>query len=131
MVASRACNARKLDGSPCQAPPLKEGDFCLAHSPDHADEVAEARRLGGLRRRRERAVAGAYEFEGLDTSEKILRLVEIAVVDTLGLENSVARNRTLAYLAQTAAKLLEIGTLEQRLREFESSLGPRLQLRGR
>jgi hypothetical protein len=40
--------------------------------------------------------------------------VEIAVLDTLGLENSVARARTLAYLAQTAAKLLEIGSFEER-----------------
>jgi hypothetical protein len=41
-------------------------------------------------------------------------------------ENSVARARTLAYLAQTAAKLLEIGDLEGRLHEVESALEPRL-----
>jgi hypothetical protein len=52
--------------------------------------------------------------------------VEIAVVDTLGLEKSVARARTLAYLAQTAAKLLEIGDLEDQLHEVESALEPRL-----
>ncbi len=126
MVAFRACNARKEDGSACQAPPLKDGDFCVAHSPEHASEMQEARRLGGLRRRRELAVAGAYHFDGLATAEQIRRLVEIAVVDTLGLENSVARARTLAYLAQTAAKLLELGDLEERLHEVESALEPRL-----
>jgi hypothetical protein len=46
MVAFKACNARKEAGSACQAPPLKDGDFCVAHSPDHADEMQEARRLG-------------------------------------------------------------------------------------
>ena len=40
-------------------------DFCLFHSPDHEEEAAEARRLGGLRRRKEKTLAGAYEFRGL------------------------------------------------------------------
>jgi hypothetical protein len=51
--------------------------------------------------------------------------VEVAVVDTLSLENSIARARTLAYLAQTAAKLLEVGELEERLERVEAALGPR------
>jgi hypothetical protein len=78
---------------------LQDGEFCFMHSPDHAEEVAEARRLGGLRRRREKTVAGAFEFQGLASVGQIRRLVEIAVLDTLGLENSIARARTLAYLA--------------------------------
>ena len=61
--------------------------------------------------------------------EHIRRLVEVAVVDTLGLENGVARNRAIAYLAQTASKLLEVGELEERLRAVETALGPRLEQR--
>ena len=81
------------------------------HSPEHAEDMAEARRLGGLRRRREVAVSGAYDFVGLQTVADIRRLLEVAVLDTLGLENSIARARTLAYLATTAIKLLEVGEL--------------------
>ena len=121
------CAALASGGVPCRQAPLTGRDHCYWHDPDNAEEAQEARRLGGLRRRRERTVAGAYEFDGLATAEQIRRLVEIAVVDTLGLENSVARARTLAYLAQTAAKLLEIGDLEDRLHEVESALEPRLQ----
>jgi len=105
---------------------MRTSEFCFWHSPEHEDEAAEARRLGGLRRRRERAVAGAYEFDGLTSVAQIARLVEVAVIDTLALENGVARNRTLAYLAQTATKLLEVGELEQRLEQVEAALGPRL-----
>lgn len=36
-------------------------------------------------------------------------------MDTLGLENSVARARALAYLTQVATKLLEVNELEARL----------------
>jgi len=124
-VVIRACKAIKEDGSRCQAAPLQNSDFCLFHSPDHAKETAEARRLGGLRRRKEKTVAGAYDIEGLEDIPKIRRLLEIAVLDTLSLENSVARSRTLAYLVQIALKALEVGELEARLEALEATMGPR------
>ena len=109
-------------GRSCGSPPLRDGEYCRMHNPENAQEVAEARRLGGLRRRREVAVSGAYEFNGLSNVSDIRRLIEIAVLDTLGLENSVARNRTLAYLAQVALKSLEAGEFEYRLSVLESAV---------
>jgi len=126
-VAMRACKGLKEDGSRCQAPPLLDGDFCLMHSPEHAEEMAEARRLGGLRRRREKAVSGAYDFDGLADVAQVRRLLEIAVLDTLSLENSVARSRTLAYLAQVALKALEVGELAERIEALERLVAPRLE----
>ena len=122
MVKSRGCAGFKDNGQPCGAPKLREGEFCRMHDPAHAAEVAEARRLGGLRRRREVAVVGAYDLGGLETVADIRRLLEIAVLDTLGLENSIARSRTLAYLAVAAAKLLETGELEQRIISLEAAV---------
>ena len=130
-MASRACKALKDDGSRCQAPPLLDGDFCLMHSPEHAEEMAEARRLGGLRRRREKAVSGAYDFGGLADVGQVRRLLEIAALDTLSLENSVARSRTLAYLAQVALKALEVGEFEHRLDALERLVAPRLEKAGK
>ena len=49
----RGCIGFKENGEACRAPKLQEGDYCFWHSPEHAEEVSEARRLGGLRRRRE------------------------------------------------------------------------------
>ena len=118
----RGCTGFKENGQPCHAPKLRDSDYCLMHSPEHAAEAAEARRLGGLRRRREVAVTGAYEFPGLQCVTDIRRLLEIAVLDTLGLENSIARARTLAYLAMTAIKLLEVGELEQRIASLEAAV---------
>lgn len=119
----RQCSHRKPNGEHCRAVPVGESDYCLMHSPDHAEEVAEARRLGGLRRRREVMVSGAYDFQGLNTVADIRRLLEVAVMDTLGLDNSIARARTLAYLAMGAIKLLEVGELEQRLAALEAAHG--------
>ncbi len=92
------------------------------HSPEHAAELAEARRLGGLRRRREVTIFGAYDFDGLETVADIRRILMIAAVDTLGLDNSIPRSRTLVSLAVAAAKLLETGELEERLAALEAAV---------
>ena len=107
----------------CQAAPVKDGDHCFWHSPEYAEDVAEARRLGGLRRRREVAVSGAYEVNGLETVGDLRRLLVIAALDTLGLENSIARARTLGYLVGVAGKLSETGELEERLAALEAAHG--------
>jgi hypothetical protein len=125
VVVPRTCKAKRDNGESCGAAPLREEEFCLFHHPDHAEDAHEARRLGGQRRRRERIVSGTYDFAGLDSIPKVRRLVEVAVLDTLGLENSINRSRALAYLAQVAAKLLETGEFEERLEALESVMEPR------
>ena len=126
MVGIRACSARTKTGDRCGATPMREGDVCFWHDPEHADAAAEARRLGGLRRRKEGTIAGAYDFEGLGSVPEIRRLVEIVVTDALSMENSIARGRLLIAGAQAAAKLLEVGELEARVEALEATLGPRL-----
>ena len=79
----RQCANRKENGQPRRAAPLTNRGFCFWHSPEHAEEIAEARRRGGLRRR-EVALAGAYEFNGLVAVADPRRLLEIAALDTLG-----------------------------------------------
>ena len=126
MVGSEAtCTFRKPDGEACRATPIRDGEYCFWHSPEHAEEAAEARRLGGLRRRKEKVVSGSYDIEGLENVGQIRRLVEIAVLDTLALENSIARSRALIAAAGAAGKLLEVGELEERIQALERALKPR------
>jgi hypothetical protein len=73
--------------------PFGGGRYCWVHDPENAEAAKEARRLGGLRRRREGTLSGAYNLKGLTTVEQIRRLLDIAAVDTLGLENSLGRAR--------------------------------------
>src|SRR4051812_45835099 len=51
---------------------------------------------------------------------QVRRLIDIAILDTLALDNTVNRNRTLAYLAQTAVKLLDVGEHEELLERIDS-----------
>jgi hypothetical protein len=89
------------------------------HSPEHIKEVQEARRLGGLRRKRESTISTAYQFESLNSVDGIRRIVLIAVLDALSMENSMSRARTLAYLAQVALRMLEVGEMEERVAALE------------
>jgi hypothetical protein len=100
-------------------PPLRDGQFCWVHSPERIKEVQEARHLGGLRRKRESTISSAYQFDNLTSVEGIRRIIEIALLDTLAEENSIARNRTLAYLAQVALHTLEVGDFEARIAALE------------
>jgi hypothetical protein len=128
---NRGCDGINARGEPCSATVMSDSAYCFFHDPETKAEAAEARRLGGLRRRREGAVAGAYEFEGIGSVEQIQRVLEIAVSDALGLENSLQRSRTLGTLSQHALKALEVGELEARIEALELTLKPRSQRRAR
>ena len=94
-MGSRGCTAVREDGSPCGATRRRDVPFCFWHDPASAPEAAEARKLGGLQRRRESAVAIAYDVSGVATIEQQQRILEIATFETLALPNSIARSRTL------------------------------------
>jgi len=93
------------------------------HHPDHAVEVAEARKIGGRRQRKETTLVVAYDLEGFRTIEGSQRLLEIAALDTLALDNSVARNRVLLAVATSNAKLVETADLAARIEALEYLLG--------
>ena len=119
MVMRRQCTFRLPSGKLCRAAPLNDSQFCRMHSPEHIKEVQEARRLGGLRRKRESTILSDYQFESLDSVDGIRRIVLIAVLDALSMENSMSRARTLAYLAQVALRMLEVGEIEERVSTLE------------
>jgi hypothetical protein len=104
--------------------------FCFWHSPAAAEAAQEARRLGGQRRKREGSIAGAFDFEGLDSVPRLRRLLDIAAFDALALESSVAKVRAIISLVAAGTKLLEVGEHEERLTALESVLEPRLKKAG-
>lgn len=126
MVAvARRCSAITEGGHPCKAAPLRDGPFCFRHSPDHREEAKEASRLGGQRRRREGSVASAYDFDGLEGLALVSRILEIALVETLSLDNSNQRSRTLVSVASAFLRATEVGEYEQRLAALEGALATR------
>src|SRR5450759_954732 len=125
MVARRSCAFVMPDGRACRAGPQRDRPYCFSHDPERATEAAEARRLGGLLRRKEGTIAVAYDLPGLDTVPGIRRLLEIVVTDGIGLENGIARLRVLISTAAAAMNLLKVGELEERLAALEGVIGHR------
>jgi hypothetical protein len=122
-MVSASCAFEMPDGLRCRAPALRGKALCYWHDPDKADEAAEARRIGGMHRRKAKSVATIYDFSGLRTVESAQRLLETAALETLALENSIARNRTLISAASGAGRLIETGDLEARLATVEAAVG--------
>jgi hypothetical protein len=120
MVGS-ACTALRTDGRPCKATPMRDEPYCFLHSPDTAEEAAEARRLGGLHRRKKKSVSAIYAFNGLRTIGDNQALLETVVIETLAIENSIARNRALAGMVATGTKLIEVGDLADRVAALEAA----------
>ena len=121
LVIRRRCEFGKSDGHSCGMAPLHDRPYCFAHDPERAAEAAEARRLGGLRRRKEGTVAVAYDLPGLDTVVGIRRVLDIVVTDGLGLDNGVQRLRVLIAAAGAATNLLKVGELEERVAALEAA----------
>ena len=122
MDSPLACRALTQNGRPCRAPALREGSACFWHAPESTEAAAEARRLGGLRRRREGTVGGAYALEGFGTGADLRRVLELALTDTLELENSIPRTRALTQLVSVAAWVQETSEFEARLRALEDGV---------
>src|SRR5450759_3361301 len=122
MVIRRRCAIARADGQPCAMAPLLDRPYCFSHDPERAAEAAEARRMGGLRRRKEGTIAVAFDLPGLDTVAGIRRLLDIVVTDSVGTENGIARLRVILATASAATALLKVGELEDRLAVLESAL---------
>jgi DNA-binding helix-hairpin-helix protein with protein kinase domain len=105
---------------------LTDGEYCFWHDPANEKEVAEARRMGGLNRKREQTLATVYELEGLGTLEDIQRVYELALMQNLALENSVARNRAIADTATAAARLYRDNEMARQMEQIKSVIEGRL-----
>jgi hypothetical protein len=127
MLTTRGCVYAKADGQPCRMAPLHDRPYCFSHDPERAAEAAEARRLGGLRRKKEGTIAVAYDLPGLDTVAGIRRVLEIVVSDSVGQEHGIARLRVLIAAAGAATNLLKVGELEERLEALELAVAARGQ----
>jgi hypothetical protein len=122
MLTKRKCAALGPSGQPCQSPPLHDSQFCFMHSPEHAQEAQDARRMGGLRHRKEATISAAYDIEDLNSLDGVRRVLWLVATDTLSLDNSVSRNRTLIYLMVVALKVIEVGAHEERITTLEQAV---------
>ena len=124
----RHCKAKVVTtGEGCKQAPLRDREFCFWHDPESEEAANEARRTGGLRRKREGTLAGHFEFDGIESPGGLARLLNIAVYDCLSLDLSANRVRALVAIVQTAEKVLLAQEMEKRVEALESVMGDKLK----
>jgi hypothetical protein len=102
--------------------PLVDSDYCWAHDPANAEAASEARKMGGVRSKRQGTIRVAYGVGGLSSVEDIRRYAELAMDDEVSLENGHQRNRLIFYGCQVSANLLKVGELEDRVEQLEAAV---------
>ena len=127
LMAERTCEGVNEAGQPCRQAPLRDETLCFWHSPTTADAAAEARRAGGLNKRREHALATVYQFEGLGSIDQIRRLFDLAGFEAPALPAGANKCRILGQVGLAALKALGVGEHEERLQDVEAVLGARLR----
>ena len=125
MTAQR-CHSTNRDGSPCNAYAVKGSDCCFHHDPHRAVERRRARSQGG-RARHGRRIGPHHPDQpiALKTIKDVATLLQHTIGETLLLENSLHRARTVGYLAGHLIKALDIAALEERIARLEQILNSR------
>src|ERR1019366_8737246 len=67
----RRCSSTRRDGQPWEATPGRDAPFCFVHDPAKRELAADARHLGGLRRRPTQTIKQVYDVGGLATVVEI------------------------------------------------------------
>jgi hypothetical protein len=129
-MTARKCQAITQDGTPCQAYAVAGSDYCFHHDPARAADRRQARSKGGRARHgRHIGPVGQPEPVTLDTMADVAALLRRTINDTLQLENSLHRARTVGYLAGLFLKAMDMAALEQRVAAVERALKIREDLR--
>ena len=107
------CNAKRADGTACQAQAVKDSTLCFWHDPARRGEMIEASRRGGGRRAVE-----LPEGEALTPERARATLAGVIEAVASGAMDS-ATARTVGYLLQIEARIREGSELEQRVTALE------------
>jgi hypothetical protein len=123
---ARKCQATTQDGRECQAYAVEGSDYCFFHDPERAAESRLARSKGGSARHgRLIGPVGQAEPVELQSMADVAALLQQTINDTLQLENSLYRSRTLGYLAGYYIRALDMAALERRVAALEYALKQR------
>ena len=116
----KRCKATTKTGQPCQVYACTGSDFCFWHDPGQAAARQAGRRRGGLARQgRKVHPSGGDDPVRIEKVGDVLPLLERVINDVLAMESSIARARTVGYLAGVAVKTLELTELADRLARLE------------
>ena len=114
-----SCQAKKPDGTRCQAAALPGSGFCFFHDPTKADERRAAQSFGGSQNRMKTLDADAPDVKVADCRDVVKLISEMINQVRKGQVDPRVAN-AVGYLANVLIKAIEQGELEERLAELET-----------
>lgn len=115
----KPCQAKKADGSRCQAAALPGSDFCFFHDPLKAGERREAQALGGRQNKMKTLDNDAPDLDVKDCQD-VVRLISETINQVRKGQIDPRVANAVGYLANVLIRAVEQGEMEKRLAEIES-----------
>ncbi len=122
----KQCKANNKQGERCKAF-ANENGVCFMHDATKGKEKALARRNGGLATKKPHFADAFGLPSSIRTIEGVLIVLDYALKESVGLDNSIQRGRLLVSIAHGYIEALKVGELEQRLEAVEVALKSRKQ----
>lgn len=120
-MSDKKCKGQNKNGERCRAFAGESG-FCFTHDVGKGKERALARRSGGLATKKPHFADAEIVPSKVRTIEDVFTLLDYALQETIGLDNSIQRGRLLVSIAHGFIEALKIGEIEARLEAVEAVL---------
>jgi hypothetical protein len=116
---TQRCRATTSKGKQCSGFVIADSEYCFTHSPEHAEERAQARQRGGKNRA---APPNNSPFPDADinTARGLATFVTQLIQDTWTLQPSISRARTLALLVNVQKDIIVRSERESVQAEFKA-----------
>ncbi len=121
MSDKKQCEANNKQGERCKAF-ANENGVCFMHDATKGKERAIARRNGGLATKQPHFADASVLPSSIRNIESVLIVLDYALKESVGLDNSIQRGRLLVSIAHGFIEALKVGEMEQRLEAVEMTL---------
>jgi len=125
-MLKKQCSADKRNGERCKAFANGNG-VCFMHDATKGKERAIARRNGGLATKKPHFADVSLLPSKIRKIEDVFIILDYALLETVGLDNSINRGRLLVSIAHGYIEALKVGEFEKRLEAIENAMNLRKQ----
>jgi hypothetical protein len=121
-MSKKQCSANSRNGERCRA---YANGVCFTHDATKGRERALARRNGGLATKQPHYADAELLPSEVRKIEDVYLILNYALLETVGLDNSINRGRLLVSIAHGFIEAFKVGELEKRLEAIEFALKTR------
>ena len=123
-MSKKQCDSQNKDGERCKAF-ANESGYCFMHDEARDEVRALARRKGGLATKKPHYAPVELLPDSISKIEDVFTVLNYALQETVGLDNSIQRGRLLVSIAHGFIEAFKTGELEKRLESLELALKAR------